>query len=357
MQIEIQKRDTGKEIMEKALAFTGTAETESLHMNIMARYGTMTKEFKLADPANRHEDATICAYAYPKLSREELDEVFVFTLEITRHTPKAYYDDKDVCSPMTFFARKSDTCREVSLKILDYFIDILALPEAVDDETKHLEGMDRVEAVHKLLFEDSDQGKSLYSIIAVPPRSVNYYSSNKKKSNVKFEPNDLSIEDFAEKSGSDDLKLKLRFAERAEVDLGILGAKGHQKHGLRAAAVTLDDCFDKFRTEELLVDDNQVYCRNCKEHKDAYKKMDVYKLPNILIIQLKRFNRGSRGSSYGMSYGMGMASGASKNSDLIDFPLEGLDMEKYVLDPSSGEQTVYDLYGISNHMGSLYGGH
>ena len=121
--------------------------------------------------------------------------------------------------------------------------------------------------------------------------------------------------------------------------------------------MTLDDCFDKFRTEELLVDDNQVYCRNCKEHKDAYKKMDVYKLPNILIIQLKRFNRGSRGSSYGMSYGMGMASGASKNSDLIDFPLEGLDMEKYLLDPSSGEQTVYDLYGISNHMGSLYGGH
>jgi len=35
--------------------------------------------------------------------------------------------------------------------------------------------------------------------------------------------------------------------------------------------------------------DNKWYCGNCKDHVDALKKMDIYKLPNILVIQLKRF--------------------------------------------------------------------
>ena len=83
--------------------------------------------------------------------------------------------------------------------------------------------------------------------------------------------------------------------------------------------------------------------------------MDVYKLPNILIVHLKRFSKDSGGSS---RYGVyGMMSGSSKNSDLIDFPITGLDMTKYVLDPKTGESNVYDLYAISNHSGSLYGGH
>ncbi len=49
--------------------------------------------------------------------------------------------------------------------------------------------------------------------------------------------------------------------------------------------------------------------------------------------------------------------GSSKNSDLIDFPITDFDLSKYVLDAETGNNCVYDLYAISNHMGSLYGGH
>jgi len=52
-----------------------------------------------------------------------------------------------------------------------------------------------------------------------------------------------------------------------------------------------------------------------------------------------------------------MMMGSSKNSDTVDFPIEGLDMTQYVLDPHTGESNIYDLYAISNHSGSLYGGH
>jgi ubiquitin carboxyl-terminal hydrolase 4/11/15 len=42
---------------------------------------------------------------------------------------------------------------------------------------------------------------------------------------------------------------------------------------------------------------------------------------------------------------------------LVDFPLEGLDLSEWCIDPSSKEDAVYDCYGISNHMGGMGGGH
>ena len=46
-----------------------------------------------------------------------------------------------------------------------------------------------------------------------------------------------------------------------------------------------------------------------------------------------------------------------KITDFVDFPLEGLDMTKRVLSNEEGKQYVYDLYAVSNHFGSLGGGH
>ena len=48
---------------------------------------------------------------------------------------------------------------------------------------------------------------------------------------------------------------------------------------------------------------------------------------------------------------------SSKNSEVVDFPVTELDMSKYVLNGKSEESCIYDLYAISNHSGSLYGGH
>jgi ubiquitin C-terminal hydrolase len=56
---------------------------------------------------------------------------------------------------------------------------------------------------------------------------------------------------------------------------------------------------------------------------------------------------------------------------LVDYPVQGLDLSKYVINPelpealdSSSEmkdenenKAIYDLIGVSNHMGSTGGGH
>ena len=49
-----------------------------------------------------------------------------------------------------------------------------------------------------------------------------------------------------------------------------------------------------------------------------------------------------------------------KVGDLVDFPVTGLDIRNYVQDEkvrTSEQPILYDLYAVSNHYGSLHGGH
>lgn len=45
---------------------------------------------------------------------------------------------------------------------------------------------------------------------------------------------------------------------------------------------------------------------------------------------------------------------------MVDFPIEGLNLSPYLLNPEeskSKDDCIYDLFGVSQHMGSLSGGH
>ena len=53
--------------------------------------------------------------------------------------------------------------------------------------------------------------------------------------------------------------------------------------------ISLDSCFNAFSREEVLSGNDQWYCNKCKEQRDINKKLELYRLPKILIIQLKRF--------------------------------------------------------------------
>jgi len=108
----------------------------------------------------------------------------------------------------------------------------------------------------------------------------------------------------------------------------------------------LQSCFRKYMQREQLDDDNMWYCPKCKEHRRAYKKMDIWKLPDVLIIHLKRFLF-TQGSYF---------IHRQKIDDFISFPIEGLDLSKYVHD-DQGKSSRYSLFAVSNHMGGLGGGH
>ena len=74
------------------------------------------------------------------------------------------------------------------------------------------------------------------------------------------------------------------------------------------------------------------------------KKVELWNTNQILIVHLKRFGNNGYNSR-------------EKISTRVDFPIEGLDLTKYVKCPHGNEKFIYDLYAISNHGGSLSGGH
>ncbi|CAF4216202.1 unnamed protein product [Adineta steineri] len=107
---------------------------------------------------------------------------------------------------------------------------------------------------------------------------------------------------------------------------------------------TLQDCLQSLNEDEYLIDDDSKwFCSKCQCHSNAKKRLEIHKLPKILIIQLKRFQMNSE-----MRW--------IKDESLVLYPEDDLDLHQYSSSPSS-EQALYTLYSIVNHNGSLNDGH
>lgn len=103
---------------------------------------------------------------------------------------------------------------------------------------------------------------------------------------------------------------------------------------------SLIDCFDSFTSYEMLEGENAWFNEKTKQKEDVKKRITFWSFPKILIITLKRFS----------------FDGRKKRQDLVQFPLENLDLAKYV-SGYNAKQYKYDLYAICNHSGGTTGGH
>lgn len=104
-------------------------------------------------------------------------------------------------------------------------------------------------------------------------------------------------------------------------------------------------------------------CSKCKEKRRSAKRYTIERLPKILVIQLKRFLK---------------AHYTQKIELNVDYPIEDLDMSKYLSrnveqqqqsgqavittntnsrNNGGGQHCLYDLYAISLHSGSGSSGH
>lgn len=130
------------------------------------------------------------------------------------------------------------------------------------------------------------------------------------------------------------------------------------------ARVSLSSCLDSFVREEVLEKADAWHCPKCKQLRKATKKLTLSRLPPILLIHLKRFS--VKGPF------------TDKIETVVEFPIKGLDLTNYMPAPlppgmvgsvnsaaprSADDPQVqlppykYDLYGVTNHFGSLSNGH
>jgi len=116
----------------------------------------------------------------------------------------------------------------------------------------------------------------------------------------------------------------------------------HGRTTPKKQVIKLSECLKLYTSQEKLGAEDAWYCPNCQKHQQATKKFDLWSLPEVLIIHLKRF-------SYNRYW-------RDKIDTLIEFPVKNLDMTQYVINSSHG-QAVYDLIAVSNHYGGMGGGH
>jgi ubiquitin carboxyl-terminal hydrolase 4/11/15 len=106
--------------------------------------------------------------------------------------------------------------------------------------------------------------------------------------------------------------------------------------------LTLERCLETFAEEEQLSTQDTWYCPECKEHVQAYKKFSISKVPKLLLIHLKRFSyRGQH---------------RERIDDVVKFPITDFDISKFVDEPHTSTMK-YDLFAVSNHYGTMGGGH
>lgn len=179
--------------------------------------------------------------------------------------------------------------------------------------------------------------RSLFSIQAVNSNGTTERGTGEGDSAVSFSSQPYVAIDW-------DPDMKKRFYNENE-------AEKYVKHvsmevPQQQTTVQLQECIELFTTVETLEEENPWYCPVCKTHQLATKKLDLWSLPEVLIIHLKRF-------SYTKFT-------REKLDSIVDFPLRDLDFSNCLLrkHPANGEPpSRYDLIAVSNHYGGLRDGH
>lgn len=120
--------------------------------------------------------------------------------------------------------------------------------------------------------------------------------------------------------------------------------------------IVLQELIDEFIATEYLDGADMWNCPRCKVPRRAAKTLTISRLPPVVIIQLKRFT-----TQNGMFW--------DKSEAHVVFPMKSLDLTRYVPPrrPTGKEDMddprtqigpfKYDLYGVSNHLGTLSSGH
>jgi len=95
-------------------------------------------------------------------------------------------------------------------------------------------------------------------------------------------------------------------------------------------------CLKELLKEKKISKEKLWYCKSCKEYREAIRKIDIFRLPRILIFQFKRFE------DYILSN--------KKNTLLINFPINKLNMDDYIVGNKNNKHYIYELFAVNQYF-------
>jgi ubiquitin carboxyl-terminal hydrolase 8 len=105
---------------------------------------------------------------------------------------------------------------------------------------------------------------------------------------------------------------------------------------LEKSSINIKDCFKKYCASEIIEDWKN---EETNELENVERKIKFWSLPNILVIDLKRFTYDGK-----------------KIQKPINLELDDLDLTEFV-EGYNKNSFKYELYGVCNHSGGVLGGH
>lgn len=108
--------------------------------------------------------------------------------------------------------------------------------------------------------------------------------------------------------------------------------------------IPIESCLEHFTRQEQLDDHNAWHCTNCKQRVRAIKQVQLWSVPDILIIHLKRFTFQSLSRKGGICQ--------MKIENEVDFPVDHLDLQSHIIGPTDpNAPPAYKLFGVVEHTG------
>jgi len=108
-----------------------------------------------------------------------------------------------------------------------------------------------------------------------------------------------------------------------------------------SGVTTLYTCLKTFITPEPV---EGYACAKCKRKNTSFKRTTIWKQPENLVVQFKRFVYDNYGDRKAVK-------------DRVSFPVDGLTLDYFTHEKSNEREGKYKLQGIVNHLGGLDNGH
>jgi len=128
----------------------------------------------------------------------------------------------------------------------------------------------------------------------------------------------------------------------------------------RTGVSDINKCLQSYCAEELLSADESWRCPRCNVDREATKKITITRAPSYLVVHFKRFSAGHQEAT-------------KKVRTPIDFPLNGLDLQPFMLPPPTPDEITaqnkslqdevrhdyamqppyrYNAYAVMRHIGN-----
>ncbi|UJR25653.1 hypothetical protein I4U23_007004 [Adineta vaga] len=198
------------------------------------------------------------------------------------------------------------------------------------------------------------------SILTVPSHSCRYVDLSDQLddllghlcsvTNAPISACHLSWYDQSERQYKLDRNYNLPYLKSVEIEMPVDYVEIYKVHNHINNSMdrsSLKSLITDFFHEELL--DSDYHCTKCSKPTKARRKSSLcLPLPEVLIIQLKRFTFDIRSSE--------------KIDTFISFPVDELDLSEYIVKDDKNQEennssTKYNLVAVSNHIGNLTSGH